>query len=158
MPDIRADGVAVYVYRRTPLLEFLQLRRSAKTGEYQHSWQTVYGGVQAGETAVEAAVRELREETGLVPAAMWQVEYLESFYFMPHDYVLVMPVFGVEVGRDAAVVLNEEHDEFRWVTEGMIETHFMWRTQREALKYLLEELRREGGMNRFLRVKGKEQI
>jgi dATP pyrophosphohydrolase len=152
MPDVRADGVAVYVYRRTPLVEFLQVRRSANTGEYQHSWQTVYGGVNAGETAVQAALRELREETSLKPVAMWQVEYLESFYFMPHDYVLVMPVFAVEVARDAVPVLNEEHDDFRWINEGMIETHFMWRTQREAVRYLMEELQRASGANRYLRV------
>ena len=106
MADVRADAVAVYVYRRMPGVEFLQVRRSAATGEYQGSWQTVYGGVHAGETAMAAAVRELKEETGLVPVAMWQVEYLETFYFMVKDYVLLMPVFAVEVGREAAVVLN----------------------------------------------------
>jgi dihydroneopterin triphosphate diphosphatase len=152
MPDIRADGVAVYVYRRTPLLEFLQIRRSAKTGEYQGSWQTVYGGVEAGETAVQAALRELREETSLKPIVMWQVEYLESFYFMPHDYVLVMPVFAVEVPRDAVLRLNEEHDDFRWITEPQIESCFMWRTQREALRYLLDELHRPSGAIQFLMV------
>ena len=141
MPEVRADGVAVYVYRRTPLLEFLQVRRSGATGEYQGSWQTVYGGVEAGETAVAAAVRELKEETGLVPKVMWQVEYLETFYFMPEDYVLMMPVFAVEVGREAEVRLNEEHDEFRWVQEAVLDNYFMWRTQREALRILLEALR-----------------
>lgn len=157
MPDIRADGVAVYVYRRTPLLEFLQIRRSAKTGEYQGSWQTVYGGVEPGETAVQAALRELHEETALTPISMWQVEYLESFYFMPHDYVLVMPVFAVEVARDAQVHLNEEHDDARWVPEARIDNAFMWRTQREALKYLLEALRASGtgapDPRQFLNVK-----
>jgi len=153
VPDIRADGVAVYVYRRTPLLEFLQVRRSAKTGEYQQSWQTVYGGVEKGESAVAAAQRELREETGLTPSLMWQVEYLESFYFMPHDYVLVMPVFAVEVPANAIITLNEEHDEFRWIPEAHLETTFMWRTQREALKFLLEGLRSPSLAMQFLIVK-----
>src|SRR5262245_12816178 len=133
MADVRADGVAIYVYRRTPLLEFLQIRRSAKTGEYQGSWQTVYGGIHARESAVVAALRELKEETGLTPIAMWQVEYLESFYFKPHDYVLLMPVFAVEVSKSAVITLNEEHDDLRWVAEARIDSSFMWRTQREAL-------------------------
>ena len=159
MPNVRADGVAVYVYRKTPLLEFLQIRRSAKTGEYQGSWQTVYGGVEQGETAVQAALRELKEETGLAPIDMWQVEYVETFYFRPHDYVLMMPVFAVEVARDAPITLNEEHDDHRWVQEARIDSSFMWRTQRDALKFLLEALHEQtnnSGMAsamHFLKVK-----
>jgi len=163
MPKIRCDGIAVYVYRNSPLpphtREFLQLHRSSNTGEYQHSWQTVYGGIEdrpgaaMPETAVEAALRELKEETGLSPINMWQVEYLESFYFMPHDYVLVMPVFAVEVAHDALITLNDEHDEFRWVPESAIPATFMWRTQREALTHLLAELHSPTAARQFLTIK-----
>ena len=175
MPAIRADGIAVYVYRKSasaatslawkrkaektlpttrprPRYEFLQLLRSAKTGEYQHSWQPVYGGVKKRETAVHAALRELKEETGLMPVRMFQVEYLESFYFMPHDYVLVMPVFAVEVSRDAEIRLNHEHTAHRWVTESQIRKAFMWRTQREALQYLLDILHHGSAAMEFLKV------
>ncbi|MGN6367528.1 MAG: NUDIX hydrolase [Phycisphaerae bacterium] len=153
MPEVRADGIAVYVYRRVGSgVEFLQIRRTAATGEYQWSWQTVYGGVEAGETAVRAAVRELREETGLRPVRMWQVEFLETFYFRPHDYVLLMPVFGVEVKGDEGIVLNAEHDGYRWVGEGEVGEKFMWRTQREAIGVLLEELRAPGGASGYLEV------
>jgi dATP pyrophosphohydrolase len=158
MPDIRADAIAVYVYRRTPAgVEFLQIHRTDATGEYQRSWQTVYGGVEfrsggVKETAVQAALRELQEETGLSPKKMWQVEYLESFYFKPHDYVLVMPVFAVEVSGDEPIRLNAEHDAFRWVPEREIATHFMWRTQREALQYLLEAIHTTSAAAGFLEV------
>jgi dATP pyrophosphohydrolase len=143
MADVRADGIAVYVYRPTPAgIELLQIHRSARTGEYQQSWQIVYGGIEPGETAPQAARRELQEETGLVPRGMFQVEYLEQFYFMPHDYVLIMPVFAAEVAPDATVTLNDEHDAHRWVKAAAVEAHFMWRTQREAIAILLEELAR----------------
>ena len=158
MPEVRSDLVAVYVFRRVSgITEFLQLHRSSQTGEYQHSWQTVYGGIETvggkPETAVQAALRELKEETGLTPKSMWQVEYLESFYFMPHDYVLIMPVFAVEVTVSDVITLNEEHDAFRWVTEANIENSFMWRTQREALQHLLTELHHPGAARPFLNVK-----
>ncbi|HVS71867.1 MAG TPA: NUDIX domain-containing protein [Phycisphaerae bacterium] len=158
VPAIRPTAIGVYVFRAVGAggagemrYEFLQIRRSAKARGHAGLWQTVYGGVEmdaAGpegrETAVMAALRELREETGLVPARMFQVEYLETFYFRPTDTVLLMPVFGVEVGREAEVRLNEEHDGVRWVGEGEIGEKFMWRTQREALGILLEQLRRPG--------------
>lgn len=152
MAVIRADGIAVYVYRRMPLLEFLQVRRSAVAGEYEGSWQTVYGGILPGETATQAALRELKEETSLTPARMWQVEYLETFYFRPKDYVAMMPVFAVEVARDAVITLNEEHDAIRWIQEALLDNFFMWRTQREALHVLLDTLRNPGDTKRFLEI------
>ena len=158
MPDVRSDLVAVYVYRRVNgIVELLQLHRSGSAGEYQQSWQIVYGGVEKpngkSETAVETALRELKEETGLTPISMWQVEYLESFYFMPRDYVLIMPVFAAEVSPQAAIALDSEHDAFRWVPEGQIESAFMWRTQREALVHLLAELHHAGPARPFLTIR-----
>jgi dATP pyrophosphohydrolase len=150
---VRADGIAVYVYRRTPLLEFLQVRRSAVAGEYEGSWQTVYGGIRPDETATQAALRELKEETGLTPARLWQVEYLEAFYFRPKDYVVMMPVFAAEVAREAEVTLNAEHDAARWVQEAVIDNYFMWRSQREALHVLLETLRNPGEAKGFMEVR-----
>ncbi len=46
----------------------LMVRRRAKEGEL--SWQFPAGGIEAGETAEEAAVRETREETGLTVTAL----------------------------------------------------------------------------------------
>lgn len=140
MASVRADGIAVYVYRKNPHVEFLQIHRSAKTGEYQQSWQIVYGGIEPGETATQAAFRELKEETALIPISMFQVEYVETFYFRPHDYVLMMPVFAAEVAPAAPITLNDEHDAHRWVPQSAVADHFMWRTQRDALKIIIEEI------------------
>ena len=137
----RPDGIAVYVYRQlNGVRELLQIHRSAATGEYQHSWQTVYGGVEEGETAIQAALRELKEETNLTPRRMFQVEYIETFYMAMHDRILAMPVFGVEVATDAAITLNTEHDAFRWIPATTYESAFMFRTQREALSHLFAAL------------------
>lgn len=141
MADIRADAVAVYVYRKALSgLEFLQLKRSESTGEYAHSWQICYGGIQPGETAVQAARRELSEETGLVPIRMFQADTLESFYFRPRDYVMVMPVFAVEVAADAVPMLNNEHTGCRWIPARLASGAFMWRSQREAVRIIQEQL------------------
>ena len=51
--------VFVFVRRQD---EYLILHRSPRQGAY---WHCVAGGVEEGETYAQAAVRELREETGL---------------------------------------------------------------------------------------------
>lgn len=143
MSEICADAVAVYVYHRVGggEVEFLQIRRAEKAPSYAQTWQVVYGGIEEGETAVEAALREVKEEIGCVPAAMWQVEYVETFYFKPKDQVVMMPVFAVELERAAQIVLNQEHDAFRWIREAQIANDVLWKTQREAMGLILQSLR-----------------
>ncbi len=53
--------IAVFVTRRDG--EVLLLRRAESDGGY---WHVVAGAIEGGESALSAAERELREETGLV--------------------------------------------------------------------------------------------
>jgi dihydroneopterin triphosphate diphosphatase len=155
-PRLASDGIAVYVYRRHPkkksALEFLQIKRSRATGEYQESWQIVYGGIEKNETAVHAALRELAEETALVPKLLFQVEYMEMFYFQHKDYVTVMPVFAAEVAFNASITLNHEHTDHRWVPLAQVAKQFMWRSQREAITVIVETLAHPGPALKLLTV------
>ncbi len=145
MFQIAAPGIAVYVYRSVPnsagLYEFLQLRRVDSDALSPGSWQIVYGGSVEGEKAYESAYRELLEETGLVPAQMHLVQYIESFYFRPENRILMIPVFCARVSSDDAITLNQEHDAYRWIAEADIPQNFVWRSQREAINCILETLR-----------------
>ena len=156
VPLIRPTAIGVYIYRQAPGegLEFLQIRRSVKS-LHGHSWQTVYGGIEPGETATQAALRELAEETSLRPPhlrRMFQIEYLENFYFRPTDSLLLMPVFAVEIAPTTPILLNHEHDAHRWIPASDIPTAFMWRTQREALKIILEDLATPSPARHFLEI------
>ena len=64
-PRIRSDIIEVMVFR-TPEgsgPELLQIKRARDP--LKDTWQPVMGHIEPGETAVQAALRELREETGL---------------------------------------------------------------------------------------------
>lgn len=153
MFPLLTDGVAVYVYREVDgAVEFLQMRRIDDDMIYPKSWQIVYGGANEGETAAEAAYRELKEETGLTPIEMHLVEYLESFYFRPKNAIVMLPVFVARVGSDAEIVFNEEHDEARWVPESDVDTFFAWRSQREAIRVILEAFRKHQMWLHLLKV------
>ncbi len=141
MSKVKSNRVAVYVFRITPGgPQFLQLLRAAGSGDYAGTWQTVYGGIKSGETAVAAALRELKEETRLTPKKFYQVEYLESFYHRARDRVTILPVFAAQVTPNAKVILDAEHDDFRWVNLSNVATHFVWRTQRAAIAIIQEDI------------------
>jgi 8-oxo-dGTP pyrophosphatase MutT (NUDIX family) len=134
-PRIRTDIVDVYVARRGALgLEFLQLRRAKEP--LRGSWQPIMGHVEAGETAVQTAKREAKEEVGLAGSGilgLWQLEQVHPFYIASSDEIVMSPRFVAEVGLTWKPVLNSEHSEFRWVQESKVGEMFVWPGQRAAI-------------------------
>lgn len=129
--------VAVYVVRAEAgaLPEFLQLRRAADDF-MGGTWGAVSGGLEPGETAWRGALRELREEAGLVPSEFFRLPTTRSFYTAHDDTIMEVIGFCAIVPPDAQVILSREHTEFRWITREQVATHFIWPIDRE----LIEEL------------------
>ena len=71
-------------------LEILTLRRSA-SGRCPGSWETVHGTIEPGETPVQASMRELREETGLLPDKFYNLSRTEAFYQHRTDELALIP-------------------------------------------------------------------
>lgn len=153
MPQISSEIVDVYVFRRaaTGAPEFLQLRRSA--GRYlAGTWHPVAGRIEPGETGVAAALRELREETGLAPARFWQLEHVSTFYVARTDQILLSPSFAAEVPSAADVRLSDEHDQSRWTPWPACRPQFVWPGQRAALDEIMTEIVAGGPAEPHLRV------
>jgi predicted NUDIX family NTP pyrophosphohydrolase len=64
MPALSAG---ILLFRREPELQLLVAHMGGPfwTGRHEGAWSFPKGGVEAGETVVDAALREFREETGL---------------------------------------------------------------------------------------------
>src|SRR5688500_9597163 len=120
--NVRHDMVTVFVVRPAATgasHQFLQVRRAP--GDYMgDTWQIVRGGVETGESAVHAALRELREETGVSPREFYRLGCVESFYTSVDDTLWHAVPFCAIVGRDDTVRLNDEHVDFRWIGRGRI--------------------------------------
>lgn len=140
--NIRYDMIAVHVVRPDETgqsHEFLQLRRSA--GDYMGgTWQIVRGTSNPGEKAWEAALRELREETGLTPRRFYRLGLMETFYMPVNETVWHVPNFVAVVGREDKVLLNEEHEAFRWTPRERIDAETMWASERLVLAELMREV------------------
>ena len=129
--------VDTYALRGTgPNLEVLVLRRGP-AGRNPGSWETVHGTIEPGETPVQASLRELREETGLVPQKLYNLSRTEAFYQHKSDEVALIPVFAAFVPPAAAVQLSSEHDRGEWLRIRDAAQRFAWPRERRALEDIL---------------------
>ncbi len=111
--------------------QVLVLRRREGT-RCAGSWEMVHGKVDDGESLEAAALRELREETGLSAERLLSVT-MHPFYIVPRQSVQIAAVFAAVVPGDAPVVRGEEHDKHVWLTVSQARRRFAWPHERRHL-------------------------
>jgi dATP pyrophosphohydrolase len=152
--NVRYDMITCFVVRPTEsgdLAEFLQLRRAK--GEFLEGvWGPIHGRIERGETAWQAALRELREESGLTPLEFYQLDTINQFYLVAGDCVWHVPGFCAVVGRDVTIKVNEEHDESRWIDRSRIDQDFLWPGERRQARELAREILDNGPAKSYLRI------
>ncbi|MBE0645287.1 MAG: NUDIX domain-containing protein [Bacteroidetes bacterium] len=138
MSGLAVTMIQAYVYRRrtTGVIEYLLLQRAAEEELYPRLWQMVTGRIENGETASAAAIREIREETGIEAAQVDVVPYVASFYFEPDDSIHHVPVFAVEVPAGAGVRLSAEHSTSEWLEYDHAWQRLVFPGHREGLRVL----------------------
>ncbi|HEX9219240.1 MAG TPA: NUDIX domain-containing protein, partial [Gemmatimonadaceae bacterium] len=110
----------------------LTLQR-APDGKRPGSWETVYGKIDAREKPEKAAVRELREETGLESEALYNVT-VSSFYLHESRTIQMCTTFAAFVEEDAHVTLSGEHQKFEWLSVDDACERFTWPREANALR------------------------
>jgi dATP pyrophosphohydrolase len=131
--------VAVFVYRGD---QMLILRRAS-----ERHWHVVAGVVEHGERYVEAAARELREESGLdvgdrlidleqpLTYALTD-EFRERYGFPPDQDEVTTSSFAAEAPSDWEPVLNEEHDTYLWCDFDEVVSMLYWPSARDIARAL----------------------
>jgi dihydroneopterin triphosphate diphosphatase len=135
MTDLRVGVVDVYVirpYRDEWLV--LSLQRSLRT-RCPASWETVHGRIEPSERPEQAAVREVREETGLELDRLYNVT-CQPFYLHTLGVVQMAVVFAAFVTESATVRLGSEHQHYEWLSMADAAAKFTWPREREALEHI----------------------
>ena len=118
--------------RRRGQAEFLALKR-ARRKTLPGVWQPVTGKIERLETVAEAALREVHEETGLVPKRWWRLEGATLSLDAKGRSLMVLPLLAAEVGASEPVRLSREHVAFRFVGAREAARLYLWDSQREGL-------------------------
>jgi dihydroneopterin triphosphate diphosphatase len=131
--EIISGYVEVHVFRyNNQKIEYLLLRRGDKV-IYPGLWQIVTGKIKEGEKAYETALREVQEETGLVPERLWVAPKVNQFYSAEKDAIYIVPVFAAELKFGESITICSEHNDFRWMDPLDAREMLPWDEQQRAL-------------------------
>ena len=137
--------VSALVLIHTNDLQVLIMERADKAGY----WQSVTGSLEQGETPIQAAIREVQEETGLDATQYdlqdWQVSNIYEIYphwrhrYAPNVTHNTEHLFGLELPSPLPIKLApDEHLRYEWVDWREAATRvFSW-TNVDALSKLGE--------------------
>lgn len=130
--------IEAHIFRlKNEELEFLLLKR-APYQYYPNIWQMVSGKIRENEKAYETALREIKEETGLVPENLWIAPNINSFYSPDDEYISLIPVFAAKVNDDSQVIISTEHSEYKWLKSSEAKQLLAWEGQRKSLELINE--------------------
>jgi dihydroneopterin triphosphate diphosphatase len=147
---VKSFSIAAYVCRVVSGRgRYLVIRRS--TPYLRGTWQMISGAVEPGETGWEAALREIEEETGLVPDRFYSADLLEQFYRPDIDCVVLVPVFVAFVEADREVRLSWEHEAFEWIGVEEADRYLLFENQRSAIRNIERRFVQEAP-NELLRI------
>ena len=139
MTSIEVGTVDVIVVR--PLADgwrVLALRRTADT-RCPGAWEPVHGHIEAGEEPHDAALREVREETGLAVERLYVVR-VQPFYLRKVRAVEMAIVFAAFVAEPAEVTTAIEHDAHAWLTVDEALARYGFPGERASLREVVELL------------------
>jgi len=152
MPVEKSAGAVVFRREKDGTIKYLLLKHKA---DY---WNFPKGIVEKGEELKEAALREIREETGLkeiklIPGFKETIRY---FFKAKYDYqivrgfkigqmVLKFVTYFLAESKNEEVKISSEHEDYAWLDfEGMMGKFKKYKINQNILKKADGYLRRKG--------------
>jgi len=105
-------------------------------------WQFIAGGGENGETPIEAAIRETREEIGV---ELKNIKQLTCIAYVPAEVIAeskrqhwdkntyVIPEYSFAFECDSEPLLSNEHSEYKWLTYDEARKLLKWDSNKVAM-------------------------
>ena len=143
MPDrsVSVEVATIDVFVIRPLRDgwrVLALQRGSET-RCPGSWEVVHGRIDGAERPEAAAVREVREETGLAVARLYNIG-VQPFYMHSKAMVTAAVVFAAFVDEPGDVALGAEHRGYEWLSPADAEARFAWPRSRQIFRDIIAML------------------
>ncbi len=148
MQDVYRSAASIVVLKPVSEGEFqvLLLHKPRK----KDAWQLPQGGCEAGETMLQAALRELQEEAGISDVRVvgeskkiYQYDFPLSFRRFRPDHVCGQKigfVFAISPADTVVTVDNKEVDQFVWVYPGQIKQYIKRKEYLSLVHELIQEV------------------
>ena len=144
MTTVNVGTIDVFLVDQKPEgWKVLTLQR-ALTTRCPGAWETVHGRIDEGEEPEAAAIREVREETGLAIQRLYNVT-VQPFYLHKLHVVELSVVFAAFVDSHAPLTLGDEHTTHQWLDPESAAQRFFWPRERSALQEVLHLFRSGDG-------------
>jgi len=112
--------------------DFLLLKQ-ADNIIYPGIWQCVTGKIEPKEKPYQTAIREIEEETNLLPKTMWTIDQVNHYYEAKFDRMNLIPIFGAEVDS-ITISLSDEHKDYKWCSINEATELLLWKQQKTGLQ------------------------
>jgi dATP pyrophosphohydrolase len=152
MPRIVSDSIDVYLFRRVNArVQFLLLLRRPEV-PLGNTWHGVHGKVGEGETASDAALREMRQTTGLLPKRFYSADLIGQFYDHFSDTISLTPVFAALIEGPGPVILSPDHIDFAWCDMEEAVARLFSNVQRWAVRHIYDVIAMGGPEAELYRI------
>ncbi|MGH3319263.1 MAG: NUDIX domain-containing protein [Streptosporangiaceae bacterium] len=113
----------------------LLLQVPAQPGKHEAFWQPITGGMENAETAPQAALRELSEETGLQVAERDLTEVATGLEVVISPELTISKTLYVAQAPHGEVIVNpHEHQAHQWLPPTEVAGVLFWESNRETWK------------------------
>lgn len=154
MPRIVSNLVDTYLFRKINARpQFLVLRRRADAPQGD-TWQSIHTRVTGNETAIEAARRDVKASTGLVPVRFYSADYIAQFYDHQSDSIVLAPTLAALINPKSAVTIAPEFSDYAWCDLEETTSRLIFSAQRWAVRHIYDVIAMGGEESDVYAIEG----